>query len=215
VYATLTVSDTGTGMDEETLAHAFEPFFTTKEAGAGTGLGLATSYGIARRAGGSITIDSEPGRGTTVRVYLPYHAGPAAEVAAIREAAGPPRGDETILLVEDEAAVRRLAISALEGLGYAVLGASDGVDAIRVAREHRGRIDLLVTDVVMPRMGGAAVAQHLARRRPELRVLFTSGYTGDALARSDVMETGWSFLAKPYTPTVLARRVREVLDARR
>jgi len=214
-YACLAVTDTGSGMDEATQAHLFEPFFTTKEVGRGTGLGLATVYGIVKQSGGYIWVYSEVGHGTTVKVYLPRV--PVDEVAPSRSApAAEPSeargGPETVLLVEDAAPVRSLARRSLEARGYTVLDAADGATALDLAARHRGGIDVLVTDVVMPGMSGRELAERLAPTRPEMKVLYTSGYTDDAMVRQGVLNAGVAFLQKPFVPDSLARKVREVLD---
>ena len=212
-YACLAVTDSGAGMDESTQAHLFEPFFTTKEVGKGTGLGLATVYGIVKQSGGYIWVYSEPGRGTTVRVYLPRVPGaaepplPAPELPALRG------GHETVLLVEDAAPVRTLARRSLEACGYTVLDAADGPSAIELSARHAGAIAILVTDVVMPGMSGRELAERLAPTRPEMKVLYTSGYTDDAMVRQGVLNAGVAFLQKPFVPDSLARKVRDVLDS--
>ncbi|HEV2751850.1 MAG TPA: ATP-binding protein, partial [Gemmatimonadales bacterium] len=212
-YACLVVADTGVGMDEATQAHLFEPFFTTKEVGKGTGLGLATVYGIVKQSGGYIWVYSEPGRGTTIKVYLPRVPG-ATEAPA---PAPPPRevrgGHETVLLVEDATPVRTLARRSLEACGYRVLDAADGPAALELSARHGDPIDLLVTDVVMPGMSGRELAERLAPQRPSMKVLYTSGYTDDAMVRQGVLTAGVAFLQKPFVPDSLARKVREVLDA--
>src|SRR5213082_585476 len=211
-YVCLAVTDSGLGMDEATQAHLFEPFFTTKEVGKGTGLGLATVYGIVKQSGGYIWVYSEPQRGTTVKVYLPRVPGtaepplPAPEPPALRG------GHETVLLVEDAAPVRTLARRALEARGYTVLDAADRPSAIELSRRHSGVIDALVTDVVMPGMSGRELAERLAPTRPEMKVLYTSGYTDDAMVRQGVLSAGVAFLQKPFVPDTLARKVRDVLD---
>jgi signal transduction histidine kinase len=211
-HVLLAVSDTGEGMDAETRTHLFEPFFTTKGVGRGSGLGLATVYGIVQQSGGRIEVYSEPGTGTTFKIYLPRVAAPAH--AAQPSGTGAPRGGtETLLVVEDEAAVRRLARQALERLGYRVLEAGDGRQALDVAAAHAGAIDLLVTDVVMPGMGGRELAEHLTGLRPGLRVLYTSGYTESAIVQNGTLDPTVAYVPKPYTPDQLARKVREVLDA--
>jgi CheY-like chemotaxis protein len=204
-WVRLVVEDTGHGMDEATLGRIFEPFFTTKEPGQGTGLGLATVHGIVQQAGGHVRVRSAPGAGARFAVWFPRHHGaPAPAVADAREpAAG---GNETILLAEDEPQVRAIAARVLSGRGYVVLQASDGAQALRAAAAHAGPIHLLVTDVVMPELGGRDLAERLAADRPGLRVLFTSGYTAGGLAE------GAAFLPKPFTPDQLASRVRELLD---
>ncbi len=213
-HVTISITDTGTGMDKATQSHLFEPFFTTKERGRGTGLGLATAYGIVRQSGGAIAIVSELGQGTTARIYLPVvepRTEPQPEPTAPVEARS---GAETILLVEDEARVRKLILGLLAGRGYKVLEAARSDEAIRVARGHRGPIHLAVVDVVMPEMSGPDVVRQIAARRPEMRVLFISGYTDEAIVHHKIGESGAAFLSKPFLPEVLARKVREVLDAR-
>jgi len=212
-YVMLAVTDTGVGIDRAAQARLFEPFFTTKEFGKGTGLGLATVYGIVKQSGGYIWVYSEPGRGATFKVYLPRveHAGES--VAAPQPPARALGGTETILLAEDEAAVRNLARRVLEKHGYKLLLAATGRDGVRLAKEHAGPIDLLVTDVVMPEMGGRELAQHLTARQPGLKVLFLSGYTDDAIVHHGVLDAGVAFLQKPFKPDELARKIREVLDA--
>jgi two-component system cell cycle sensor histidine kinase/response regulator CckA len=212
-HVVLEIADDGVGMDAETREHLFEPFFTTKEQGQGTGLGLATVYGIVTQAGGHIEVDSAPGQGATFRVYLPREDDDEAAAAAPRAGTRSDdlRGDEVVLLVEDDSAVRAMARKALAAHGYAVLEAADGKEALRVEEEHQGPIHLLVTDVVMPRLSGRQLAERLIRRRPDLRVVYMSGYTSDAvLLRGVTPDT--SFLHKPFTPRALARTVRLALD---
>ncbi len=210
-HVMLAVSDTGIGMDAALQSRLFEPFFTTKERGKGTGLGLSTTYGIVKQSGGSIWVYSEPGVGTTFKIYLPRCEEPLAE----SEAPPPPlttrQGTETVLLVEDEAEVRRLVERLLRMQGYTVLSAPSPAEAISAARAA-GRIDLLVTDVIMPGMNGREMASVLAAERPRMRVLYMSGYTDAAIAQQGILEPGTAFLSKPFTPDVLARKVREVLD---
>ncbi|MBK6422748.1 MAG: PAS domain S-box protein [Gemmatimonadetes bacterium] len=206
----LTVSDTGHGMSEEVRARVFEPFFTTKGVGKGTGLGLATVYGIIRQAGGHVEVSSAPGHGTSFRVLLPVAA--AAGQAAAEPPAPERPGTETVLLVEDEAAVRRLALVALERRGYRVLPAASAAEAMALATGHQGRLDLLLTDVVMPDMGGRQLAEALKARRPGLKVLFMSGYTDDTVLRDGLASPDQLFLQKPFSVAALGRRVREVLD---
>jgi CheY-like chemotaxis protein len=212
-HVMLSVSDTGTGIGEEVKARMFDAFFTTKPSGQGTGLGLATCQTIVQQSGGHIGLYSEVGKGTTFKVYLPRVDQPL-DVAARADQTGPlPRGTETLLIVEDEPSVRRLACRVLSTQGYEVLSAANGQEALRVAREHKGPpIRLVVTDVVMPLMGGEAVAECLKTTLPNLAVLFTSGYTDDAISRHGVLEPGVEFLPKPYTAASLARKVRALLD---
>jgi PAS domain S-box-containing protein len=223
-YVVLEVSDTGAGMDEETRVHLFEPFFTTKEQGKGTGLGLSTVYGAVKQSGGHISVESAPGRGSTFRIYLPRVAAPAVTPPDLRpspEAADPgTAGDttlaqghgETILLVEDAQRVRAVVREILEMSGYTVLEARHGADALEVSNRHAGTIHLLVTDVVMPQMSGRELSQRLSTLRPDLKVLYMSGYTDDAIVRHGVLASGIAFLSKPFTPDALALKVREVLD---
>jgi two-component system, cell cycle sensor histidine kinase and response regulator CckA len=212
-YVALEVSDTGHGMDEDTQSHLFEPFFTTKAQGKGTGLGLATVYGIVKQSGGSISVCSEPGRGTTFSVYFP-------RVEGVLKAAGPGKsvapaaiGTETVLIVEDDERLRTLARKALERYSYAVIDAASGDEALRLCEIHEGAIDLLLADVVMPGMTGPVLADRLGPLHPAMRVLFTSGYTDKTIVDRGVMAAGAAFIQKPYTPASLARKVRDVLDA--
>ena len=210
-YVLIEVADTGTGMDAATMARAFEPFFTTKERGKGTGLGLASVYGIVRQSGGHIGLTSAPGAGTTFRIHLPRVE---AAVDAAHEApavAAPAAGTETILVAEDEQMVRVLVRKVLEQAGYTVLLAGGGSEALQLAERHTGPIHLLVTDVVMPGMSGRELARQLVTKRAGTKVLFLSGYADDAVARHGVLEPGTAFMQKPFTPSALARRVREVL----
>jgi two-component system cell cycle sensor histidine kinase/response regulator CckA len=215
-YVMLSVSDTGTGMTDEVKALLFEAFFTTKPLGKGTGLGLATCQTIVHQSGGHIGVNTEVGKGTTFKIYFPRVVQPL-DVAARPIGTGPlPRGTETLLVVEDEPSVRHLARSVLDNLGYEVLSASNGQDALHVAREHKGSpIRLVVTDVIMPLMGGKVMAEWLQATFPDLKILFTSGYTDDAISHHGVLETGVEFLAKPYTPAILARKVRQLLDEKK
>jgi signal transduction histidine kinase len=211
-YVMLAVSDTGHGMDEATRQRIFEPFFTTKEQGKGTGLGLSTVYGIVKQSDGNIYVYSEPGKGTTVKVYLPH----VESVAEQEEAADAPEsagGSETVLLAEDEPSVRSLAAGVLAEAGYKVLEAADGAEALRLAGEYRGTIHVLVTDVVMPVLGGRELADRLTAGRPGLRVIYMSGYTDDAIVHHGVLDAGIILLEKPFTPEGLKHKVREVLDS--
>jgi CheY-like chemotaxis protein len=212
----LSVTDTGTGMDAETQARIFDPFFTTKEAGRGTGLGLATVYGIVRGAGGSIWVYSEPGRGTVFKAYLP-------EAPRESEATEPPSpmeagsavasaGTETVLLVEDEEAMRALARELLESLGYSVIEARHGAEAMKLSASHAGPIHLLMTDLVMPQVDGRELAARIAAERPETRVLFVSGYAADDQTRGTLPPGRVAFLQKPYTAAALATSIRRLLD---
>ncbi len=211
-YVLLAVSDTGIGMDEQTQRRIFEPFFTTKEMGKGTGLGLATVYGIVKQSGGFIWVYSELNHGTSFKIYLPRVAESVAAATPTDQVKQPPRGTETVLLVEDAAAVRIVTRQVLDRLGYTVLEAPNGEAALHLATKHRGPIHLLLTDVVMPELGGRQLAERLTPLRPGLKVLYVSGYTDDAVVRHGVLEAGIAYLQKPFTPEILARKVREVLD---
>ncbi len=211
-YVMLAVSDTGCGMDQETKARIFEPFFTTKEKGKGTGLGLSTVYGIITQSGGNIWVYSEPDKGTVFKVYLPELQQEIEAPQKVEVETSAPRGSETILLVEDEDVVRGLARQILEQAGYRVLDASGGEEAIRLCKERREPIDLLLTDVVMPETSGKEIAQRLTKLRPATRVLFMSGYTDEAIVHHGVLDSNVEFIQKPFTPVALARKVREVLD---
>jgi two-component system cell cycle sensor histidine kinase/response regulator CckA len=214
-YVLLAISDTGTGMDAETRRRIFEPFFTTKPAGEGTGMGLATAYGIVKQSGGSIFVYSEPGAGTTFRIYFPLVAAADATAPADLKPVGPDAvGTETILLVEDEPAVRNFGQRALAERGYLVLVAGSGAEAIATADAYHDRIDLLITDVVMPRMQGRELAARLTASRPGLRVLFVSGFTENSVTDHGVPAVGIQFLAKPFSSTRLNAAVRAVLDDR-
>jgi signal transduction histidine kinase/ActR/RegA family two-component response regulator len=209
-YVLLTLSDTGAGMTPEVREHMFEPFFTTKEVGRGTGLGLATSYGIVKQAGGHIAVRSEWGKGTTFEIYLPRSSkrGASPQPATIAEL--PSRG-ETILLVEDHPTLRSISVQGLEERGYRVVSAASGEEAIKLADSLRGQVDLLLTDVVMPKMSGLQLAEKLASTCPRLKVLYVSGYTENPALLNDAPSLGVHFLAKPFTPDDLARKIREVL----
>jgi CheY-like chemotaxis protein len=215
-HVELTVTDTGAGMDKETAARVFEPFFTTKAKGKGTGLGLSTAFGIVQQSGGSIWVRSAVGEGTTFEVCLPATEDTTAfEAMPARDSTADLRGSETILLVEDEEQVRVIAADLVRRQGYRVLVASRPSEALMLSRAHPGIIDLLITDVVMPEMGGRALAEQLAADRPEMSVLFMSGYTDDAVMRHGVMQSGLAFIQKPLTPETFALRVRQVLDRRK
>jgi len=211
-YILLSVSDTGAGMDRETQSRIFEPFFTTKEKGKGTGLGLSTVYGIVKQGGGYIFAQSEPGCGTTFRIYLPRVAEPADSPRVDKHAQAAAGGSETVLLVEDEESVRELVRETLKARGYTVIEASDGIAGMRVSEEYQGNIEILITDVVMPGMSGRELAKRVAAARPNIRVLYLSGYTEDAIIHEGALEPGTGFLQKPFTLQVLARKVREVLQ---
>jgi CheY-like chemotaxis protein len=212
----LAISDTGVGMDAEMRSRVFEPFFTTKEVGKGTGLGLSMVYGIVKQSDGYIDVESEPGRGTIFRIYLPRveeeaEVSPAAP--AVTGAAGY-EGRETILLAEDDPTVREFSARVLRDLGYTVLDAGDGKEAILISSKYAGRIHLLVTDVVMPGMSGGDLAGRVVSIRPGTKVLFMSGYTDDTVVRHGVLESEIAFLQKPFAPEALARKVRDVLESR-
>jgi PAS domain S-box-containing protein len=211
-YIMLAITDTGVGMDVATQARLFEPFFTTKEPGKGTGLGLSTVYGIVRQCGGNIFVYSEPGHGTSFKIYLPQVNDESEIGPGKRSAPGGARGDESILLVEDEPLVRNLVSEVLRKHGYQVMEFANGREALGRARHHHGHLHALVTDVVMPGMSGIELARQLVLARPGLRVLYLSGYTDDLVERQGVLQPGRAFLQKPFTPDTLLRKVREVLD---
>jgi len=210
-YVLLSVSDTGVGMDAATIERIFEPFFTTKEMGKGTGLGLAVVYGIAKQHGGFINVYSEPGQGTTFRVYLPV----GNEVAEEREktATEPVRGGtETILVAEDHEGLRDMARKMLERLGYQVVLAGDGEEAVRMFEEHRDRIALVILDVVLPKLSGPEAYARMCALKPDVSVVFATGYTAEAAQLNSMLEKGAAVLQKPYSPDSLARKVRDILD---
>jgi len=210
-YVALSVTDNGVGMNAETQSHIFEPFFTTKEVGKGTGLGLATVYGIVKQSGGTIWVYSEPGKGTSIKIYLPR----IEDVAEPEHNATPADigyGNETILLVEDEPMVRALGKEFLEEYGYRVLTAANGREGLQMCHDFAERIDLIITDVVMPQMSGRELAEKAREFRPDARVLFMSGFTDDAVVRHGIVADDVCFIQKPFSPETLARKAREVLD---
>jgi CheY-like chemotaxis protein len=211
-YVMIAVEDTGCGMDRKTQSRIFDPFFTTKELGKGTGLGLATVYGIVKQSGGYIWVYSEVNKGTVFKIYLPLiqSAARAPEQNAPEKAAL--RGCETILIAEDSDSLREMAKEYLESVGYNILEGSSGKEALQRAKDFDGPIHLLLTDVVMPEMNGADLASEIASLRPGIKVIFTSGYTPDAIARQGVLDPAVTFIQKPYRPKALARKIREVLD---
>jgi CheY-like chemotaxis protein/two-component sensor histidine kinase len=211
-YVMLSVSDTGVGMTPEIRERVFEPFFTTKEKGKGTGLGLSTVYGIVKQSGGNIWVYSEPGKGTTFKIYLPRVDEPLEEVGQKGVKEGLPRGSETVLVVEDEEEVRKLAVQILRRQGYTVLEASQGNEASHICEQHKGAIHLMVMDVVMPGMNGRELAKSLEPHHPEMKVLYMSGYTDNTIVHHGLLEKGLNFLQKPFTLEGLLRKVREVLD---
>jgi signal transduction histidine kinase len=212
-YVMLSVSDTGTGMTDEVKKRLFEAFFTTKPVGKGTGLGLATCQSVVQQSGGHIEVQSELGKGTTFKIYFPRVEQTLDVTAKIIQTGPLPRGTETLLIVEDEPSVRHLARGVLAAQGYEVLSASNGQEALHVARDHRGSpIRLVVTDVIMPQMSGKVMAEWLKATYPGLKILFTSGYTDDVIAQHGVLEQGFAFLSKPYSPATLVHKVRAMLD---
>jgi two-component system cell cycle sensor histidine kinase/response regulator CckA len=213
-YVMLAIADSGTGMSAETIAHIFEPFFTTKGVGEGTGLGLATVYGVVKQSNGYIWVDSAPGKGSTFQIYLPRHLD-AEQVSVVKPEVQPrekSKGSETILLVEDADALRKLAQAFLESNGFRVLSAPNGEAALEIAARHSGLFDLLLTDVVMPGMNGRVLAEQLSRRQPGLKVLFMSGYTDSFIAGHGVLQKGTNLLHKPFTEEIFISKIREVLD---
>jgi CheY-like chemotaxis protein len=211
-YVLMSIADSGHGMDDETKFMAFDPFFTTKPAGQGTGLGLSTVYGVIKQSGGHVVLESAPGAGTTLRIYLPrVEAAIAAASPAIERRV--PRGQETVLLVEDEEALRRFLRHVLERAGYAVVEAADSRQALAMAERYGQRIHLLLTDVVMPGMSGGQLAAEFLEKWPETSVLFMSGYAHDVVVQHIVHTSGAAFLQKPFTPEVLLTRVRSAIDA--
>jgi CheY-like chemotaxis protein len=211
-YVMLAVSDTGVGMDRQTVAHIFEPFFTTKESGRGTGLGLSTVYGIVKQSGGYIWVYSEPGKGSTFKVYLPRVDEVSEAPSAAQAAPRAQRGTETILIVEDEEAVRGLIQTVLTEKGYDVIPSLDPQHAEQIAARFPGEIHLLLTDVVMPGTSGRELAKRISAKRRGIRVLFMSGYTDNVITSGGMLEEGLAFLQKPFSPAALVQKVREVLS---
>jgi CheY-like chemotaxis protein len=212
-HVMLAVSDTGHGMPPETLAHMFEPFFTTKPVGTGTGLGLATVYGIVKQSGGTIWVYSEPGEGTTFKIYLPREESAIADVAAVaRPVVAVADGTETILVAEDEPSLRALSARILEKYGYEVVAAETPTAALRIVEANGRRFDLLLTDLIMPELSGIDLAERVRKLVPGIRVLFMSGYADDVVTKNGSLEPGAPFLEKPFTANELAARVRELLD---
>jgi CheY-like chemotaxis protein len=213
-YVMLAVSDSGKGMDKATQAHLFEPFFTTKEKGKGTGLGLSTVYGIVKQSNGFIWVYSEAGRGATFKIYFPRIRDGSVGSTAVDEGPGESlHGTETLLLVEDEPQMRALACRILRGRGYHVLEAANGIEALRRTKEFGGEIHLVLTDVVMPQMSGNELVSQVKAIRPDIKVLYTSGYTNDAAIRNGTLVSSVAFLQKPFTKDALIRKVREVIDS--
>jgi CheY-like chemotaxis protein len=210
-HVMLAVTDNGCGMDAKTKAHIFEPFFTTKEFGKGTGLGLSSVYGIVKQSGGSVWACSEPGLGATFKIYLPCVDQPIEVEPLIDTVQMVDRGSETILIVEDDAALLRVTVRCLVEVGYAILAARSPAEAIQISESQPGPIHLMVTDVIMPGMSGAQLASHLSALRPEMKVLYVSGYTDHNIVHDGVLEPGLAFLQKPFSPKTLARKVSELL----
>jgi CheY-like chemotaxis protein len=212
-YVLLALSDTGIGMDRETQLRIFEPFFTTKGVGKGTGLGLSTVFGIVKQSGGSISVFSEPDNGTTFKLYLPSVQEQADDLTEDRQEPTTLQGTETLLVVEDQDEVRAVALEVLRRCGYHVLDARSGGEAILHCERFPRTIHLLLTDVVMPQMNGRELAERLAPMRPDMRVLYMSGYTDNAIVQDGILDPGIEYIQKPLVPDILARRIREVLDA--
>jgi CheY-like chemotaxis protein len=212
LYALLSVSDTGMGMEEETRQQIFEPFFTTKEVGKGTGLGLSVVYGIIKQHDGFIVVSSEPGKGTTFRIYLPLSVVPAVQAARETTCEYPIRGTETILLAEDNESVRNMVLALLQNFGYGVIVAVDGEDAVQKYRENRGRIRLFLFDVVMPKKNGLEAYEEIRETTADIPVIFTSGYAADSVNKQMLSDDTILFLSKPYGPTKLLSTVRTALD---
>jgi CheY-like chemotaxis protein len=211
-YSVLAISDTGVGMDEQTIRHIFEPFFTTKEVGKGTGLGLSTVHGIVHQSGGSVGVSSTPGKGTRFEIYLPAVESGFRSALIGKSLGSMSFGTETILLVEDEETVRDLSREVLESCGYTVLTAEDGINALEILEEKGKRVSLILTDVVMPNMGGRELAEETKKRFPEIKVLFSSGYDNDAIVDHGALQKRTNFIQKPFTFDALALKIREMLD---
>jgi CheY-like chemotaxis protein len=212
-YVMLAISDSGIGMDSATQARLFEPFFTTKEKGKGTGLGLSTVYGIVKQSNGFIWVYSEPGKGTTFKVYFPRAEGTVPKITEEEKSEQGVKGTETLLISEDEASVRALATRILSEQGYAVIEASNGLEALDIAQAYAGEIHMVITDVVMPAMGGKALVTKLKETRPGIKVLYVSGYTENAIVHHGILDSGIDFLQKPFSVESLLHKVREVLNA--
>jgi len=210
-YALLSVADTGHGMSAEVLEHLFTPFFTTKELGKGTGLGLATAYGIINQHGGTITVESEAGKGACFNIYLPIIESAVPEGVEQPKPVGGIQGTETVMVVEDNELVRTLTVKILEHLGYSVLSATSGSECLKLIETNAVQIDLLLTDIVMPEMNGRTLYEKLSARLPKVRVLFMSGYTGNLVGSQGVLDTKTAFIQKPFSVEALGRKVREVL----
>jgi CheY-like chemotaxis protein len=211
-YAVLSVRDTGVGMDQATKARIFEPFFTTKEPGKGTGLGLSTVYGIVKQSKGYLLVDSEPGKGAGFTMFFPIVSGSVAKIPAPAPIRRPPRGSETILMVEDEGSLRAIVSDTLRASGYRVLEADDGLRAIELSDDTAERIDLLLTDVILPGLSGRSVAERLRATRPRMKVIYMSGYTDDFIAEHGVVSPHTVLLEKPFAIALLLLKVRETLD---
>ena len=211
-YVLMEVSDTGTGMNTETLSHIFEPFFSTKTEERGTGLGLSTCYGIIKQAGGAVRASSEPGKGTTVSVFLPRAEGDELDEARQDETKQLLDGSETVLVVEDEDSLRKMVRHILIRRGYNVLESANGEEALRTIEKHQGEVQLLLTDLIMPRMGGKELSELLKTKYPKLQVLYMSGYTGDSPPLVGDFEPGRSFIQKPFRSAQLLQRIRQILD---
>ena len=212
-YALVMVSDTGEGMDSKTRERIFEPFFTTKDQGKGTGLGLSTVYGIVKQHDGYIETYSEPGKGTTFKIYLPLYRGVSEEVRKEADIVPIRGGSETILVAEDDAALRKLTSTVLKNYGYSVIEAADGIDAVTKYGENRGIVKLIILDGVMPKMNGKEAFQEIRMINPTIKTIFASGYAEDTFSKESLSTSGIHFILKPFSPSVLLRKVRETLDA--